>query len=251
MSSQSFVCSSRSDSAEEQSSAHRRYLPVKAAVEWIIAAVLLVCLAPVIAVCAVLVKMSSPGPAFYCQMRLGRYGRPYRMYKIRSMKHNCEAATGPVWSAGKDSRVTRIGRILRDTHLDELPQLWNVLTGEMGLIGPRPERPEIVDRLQNALPRYRRRLLVRPGVTGLAQMRLPPDCDLESVRRKLAFDFYYIQHMGPWLDVRIALSTVMRFAASVADSLSHSLIKPEGDAAEEGIAGIEFLPPKQPTVQSA
>lgn len=252
MSYHSVVFSPKPSPSESQPPPGRRYLAVKAVVEWLIALVLLVCALPLIGLCALLVKLTSAGPAFYCQTRLGRFGRPYQMYKLRSMTHGCEAATGPVWSTGgNDPRVTAIGRILRDTHMDELPQLWNVLRGEMALVGPRPERPEIVDRLQPALPRYCGRLLVRPGVTGLAQLRLPPDLDLESVRRKLAFDLYYIQHGTLWLDARIALGTLFRFLGSFSDAMGQLLIKSDGNAAESGIGEIELRSTERPTVRSA
>jgi lipopolysaccharide/colanic/teichoic acid biosynthesis glycosyltransferase len=113
-----------------------------------------------------------------------------------------------------DPRVTRVGWFLRATHLDELPQLLNVLRGEMSLIGPRPERPEFLPELEHALPAYRQRLLVRPGVTGLAQVQQPADTDLDSVRRKLAYDLYYVQRLGPWLDLRLLFATVL-YAARV------------------------------------
>jgi lipopolysaccharide/colanic/teichoic acid biosynthesis glycosyltransferase len=123
------------------------------------------------------------------------------------MYHNCEWRSGPLWSQVGDPRVTSLGRFLRRTHLDELPQLWNVLKGEMSLVGPRPERPEYVPALSQAIPHYRERLNVRPGVTGLAQVQLPPDTNLNDVRRKLDYDLYYLQHLGLWLDLRILLAT--------------------------------------------
>jgi lipopolysaccharide/colanic/teichoic acid biosynthesis glycosyltransferase len=190
------------------------YVPVKAAVEWTIAACLFVVVAPLILVLAALVRLTSSGPAFYSQTRLGRNARLYKIYKLRTMAHNCEAGTGAVWSAKNDPRVTPLGRILRDTHLDELPQLINILQGHMGLIGPRPERPELTPALARQIPNYRCRLWVRPGVTGLAQMLLPPDSDVFSVKRKVAHDLHYIRHVGPGMDLRIALCTVCHFLAS-------------------------------------
>lgn len=132
------------------------------------------------------------------------------MYKIRTMRVDAEAGTGPVWSQRNDPRVTRLGRVVRKLHLDEFPQLINVINGEMGLIGPRPERPEFTQRLAVAIPRYLDRLVVRPGITGLAQINLPPDSDLNSVRRKLALDLRYVQEARLSLDLRILACTCLR-----------------------------------------
>jgi lipopolysaccharide/colanic/teichoic acid biosynthesis glycosyltransferase len=162
---------------------------------------------PVLAVAALLVRLTSPGPALYSQRRLGRGGRPFTIYKLRSMRHDCEKDSGVKWSTPGDVRVTRVGRWLRRTHVDELPQLWNVLRGDMSLIGPRPERPELTPALERALPGYRDRLMVKPGLTGLAQIQLPPDTDLGSVRRKLILDRYYVRRRGAWLDLRVAVAT--------------------------------------------
>jgi lipopolysaccharide/colanic/teichoic acid biosynthesis glycosyltransferase len=178
--------------------------------EFVLALLLLAVTAPLILLAMLLIKLTSWGPVIYTQTRLGRNGRPFTIYKLRTMVHKCESLTGACWSAPEDPRVTAVGRLLRRTHLDELPQLWNVLRGEMGLIGPRPERPEFVPQLEQALPHYGRRLLVRPGLTGLAQVQLPPDTDLQSVRLKLAYDLYYVDNAGFWLDVRIALSTLLK-----------------------------------------
>jgi len=121
---------------------------------------------------------------------------------------NCESQTGPVWSYRDDPRVTRLGRLLRLTHLDELPQLHNIIRGEMSLIGPRPERPELIRDLEPAVPGYRKRLDVRPGLTGLAQVRLQADTSIEHVRRKVRYDLYYIRRMSLSLDMRIIAATV-------------------------------------------
>jgi lipopolysaccharide/colanic/teichoic acid biosynthesis glycosyltransferase len=142
-------------------------------------------------------------------VRLGLNGKPFRIYKIRTMTHNCESRSGPQWSTAGDTRITFAGRILRVTHLDELPQLWNVLKGDMSLVGPRPERPEFVPSLEKAIAHYRDRLDVRPGVTGLAQVQLPADSDINSVRRKLAYDLYYIRHMSFWLDLKLIVCTAL------------------------------------------
>jgi lipopolysaccharide/colanic/teichoic acid biosynthesis glycosyltransferase len=181
----------------------------KSATDLILASVLLILTAPVIVTAMVLIRLTSRGPSIYSQVRLGRGGRRYTIYKIRTMYHDCERLTGPRWSTPGDPRVTPVGRILRATHIDELPQLWNILRGEMSLVGPRPERPEIVADLETMLPCYRDRLRVRPGVTGLAQVQLAPDTDIESVRRKLACDLYYITRVGPWLDLRLIIGTAL------------------------------------------
>jgi lipopolysaccharide/colanic/teichoic acid biosynthesis glycosyltransferase len=188
----------------------RWYPPCKVLLDFTLALVLLVFLAPVILLVAALVKATSRGPAFYTQTRVGRNGRLFTIFKIRTMIHDCESLSGPRWSIPGDPRVTGIGRFLRQTHLDELPQLFNVLRGEMSLIGPRPERPEFTARLERALPAYPERLRVRPGVTGLAQVHLPGDTSLDSVRIKLAHDLFYIQQLSPGLEVRILFCTFLR-----------------------------------------
>jgi lipopolysaccharide/colanic/teichoic acid biosynthesis glycosyltransferase len=188
----------------------RVYLAAKAVFDFVVALSLLILTAPLIVGAMLLVKLTSPGPMLYTQTRLGRRGRPFTVYKIRTMAHNCESLSGPCWSTPGDMRVTSLGRLLRRTHIDELPQLWNVLRGDMSLIGPRPERPEFAPRLEQAVPHYRLRLAVRPGVTGLAQVQLPPDSDLDSVRTKTAYDLYYIRTVGVWLDMRIAWATLFK-----------------------------------------
>lgn len=184
------------------------YLAVKDVTDFLAGLALALLALPLVLLAALFVKLTSKGPAFYTQTRVGKYGRVFTIIKIRTMIHNCESLTGPRWAIPGDPRVTRVGWFLRKTHLDELPQLWNVLRGEMSLIGPRPERPEFIPELEQALPAYRQRLAVRPGVTGLAQVQLPADSDLTSVRRKLAHDLYYIRHLSPWLDLRLLVCTV-------------------------------------------
>jgi lipopolysaccharide/colanic/teichoic acid biosynthesis glycosyltransferase len=183
------------------------YLACKRPAELALACVLLVLTAPLLFLAVVLIKLTSRGLAIYSQTRVGRFGRHYTIYKLRTMVHDCERLTGPQWATARDPRITRLGRFLRRTHLDELPQLWNVIRGDMSLIGPRPERPEFVAQLKKALPHYADRLRVRPGVTGLAQVQLPADTDLESVRRKLAYDLYYVRHLGLGLDLRVFFCT--------------------------------------------
>src|SRR5262249_35904144 len=162
----------------------------KAALEGAAALCLLALLGPLILGLAALVKLTSRGPAFYKQTRLGRGGSLFTIYKLRTMVDRCESLTGPRWALPRDPRVTGLGRFLRKSRLDELPQLLNVVRGEMSLVGPRPERPEFLPELERACPGYRERLAVRPGVTGLAQVQLPADTSVDSVRRKLAYDLH-------------------------------------------------------------
>lgn len=164
---------------------------------------------PVVLFLWALVRATSSGPGFYFQVRVGRGGRHYRIYKIRTMTHNCEARSGATWATKGDSRVTAVGRVLRKLHLDELPQLWNVIRGDMSLVGPRPERPEFVVPLAAEIEGYPERHRVRPGVTGLAQIQLPADTDVESVRKKIVFDRHYVENANFWLDLRIMLGTVV------------------------------------------
>jgi lipopolysaccharide/colanic/teichoic acid biosynthesis glycosyltransferase len=165
-----------------------------------------------VALAAVAVKLTSPGPVFYSQTRVGLNGRKYKIIKIRTMRVNCEAVSGIQWSQKGDSRITRVGRFLRVTHIDELPQLLNVLLGQMSLVGPRPERPEVIQAkgLNQLVPGYRHRLRVKPGVTGLAQCQLPADTDVTSVRYKVVYDLYYVENQSLLLDLRLILATLFR-----------------------------------------
>jgi lipopolysaccharide/colanic/teichoic acid biosynthesis glycosyltransferase len=218
------------------------YPVLKLIIEYATALVLLVPALPVIGLCWFVVKLTSSGPGFYTQTRLGLGGRAYRIFKLRTMHHNCELHTGATWAAAKDDRVFRIGKFLRATHLDELPQVFNVLLGHMCLVGPRPERPEVVRAkgLDRLVPGYHHRLLVRPGVTGLAQVQLPPDLDVASVRHKVVYDLYYIQHQSIWLDARIALATAFKAAGLRPDRLRRLFFLPTRDAVakvfQDGIA---------------
>lgn len=169
---------------------------------------------PIIAALYLLVRFTSPGPGFYRQVRVGKDGRIFVMYKLRSMIVDAEVGTGPVWTQDTaDPRITRVGWLLRKSHLDELPQLINAVRGEMTLFGPRPERPELVHLLADQIPGYWDRLAVRPGITGLAQINLPPDTDIDSVRRKLTLDLEYIRMASYWMDVRMFLWTGLRLVA--------------------------------------
>jgi lipopolysaccharide/colanic/teichoic acid biosynthesis glycosyltransferase len=186
------------------------YFRWKDAVGRCLALVLLVLGLPIMLLTMLAVRLTSPGPAIFRQRRVGRNGAVYMMYKIRSMRQDAEAKSGPVWTTTNDPRITPVGRFIRTLHLDEFPQLINVLKGEMALVGPRPERPEFVERLAEDIPGYIDRLAVRPGITGLAQINLPPDSDLDSVRRKLAVDLRYIRHGSVSLDLRILACTFVR-----------------------------------------
>ncbi|MDY0110975.1 MAG: sugar transferase [Candidatus Krumholzibacteria bacterium] len=175
---------------------------------------------------ALAIKLDSRGSVFYSQTRIGLNrrrrkaahpvpdrrktlvpGRPFRVWKLRTMVCDAER-NGPRWAARNDDRVTRTGRFLRRSRLDEVPQFWNVLRGEMSVVGPRPERLCFVNQFERDVPFYRERLLVRPGITGLAQIENGYDCDLESVRRKVALDRRYIREIGLWTDLRILARTV-------------------------------------------
>lgn len=211
----------------------RGYLPCKAAVDFLVGLALLVLTSPVMLLAALLVKLTSPGPAFYSQTRIGKHGRLFTIYKLRSMYHNCESKSGPRWCMPGDSRITPLGRFLRRSHIDELPQLWNVVRGDMALVGPRPERPEFIPSLAQALSHYTDRLLVRPGMTGLAQVQLPPDTDLASVRRKLAYDLYYARYVSLWLDLRILVGTLAYLARLPMDALPRLGLVPHRHVIEE------------------
>ncbi|HOM16704.1 MAG TPA: sugar transferase [Thermoguttaceae bacterium] len=174
------------------------------------AGILLVPAIPIIGVLVFLVRLTSYGPGIYRQKRVGRNGRVFTLYKIRTMIHNAEALTGPVWTAPNDPRITKFGKLLRAVHLDELPQLFNVLMGHMSLVGPRPERPEFTEYLAQEVPGYMRRYVVPPGITGLAQINLPPDTDVDNVRKKLLLDLEYIRTANWKLDLKILLCTAVR-----------------------------------------
>jgi lipopolysaccharide/colanic/teichoic acid biosynthesis glycosyltransferase len=189
------------------------YFRWRGLLHWLVAAVLLILAAPLILITVIAVRLTSPGPAIYQQRRVGKNGRVFTLYKIRSMRMDAEARTGPVWTVDlRDPRITPLGRFLRYTHLDELPQLINVVNGDMALVGPRPERPEFTDALADEIPGYLERLRVAPGITGLAQLNLPPDIDLDSVRRKLDLDLEYIRSATARLDGLIILCTLFRVA---------------------------------------
>ncbi|QDV75125.1 UDP-glucose:undecaprenyl-phosphate glucose-1-phosphate transferase [Planctomycetes bacterium K2D] len=185
----------------------RKRLPVR-----LVGIVLGVCLAPLIAMLIVAVRLTSRGPGLYWQRRVGLHGREFTIYKLRSMRQDAESLSGPVWARKGDSRITPIGGFLRWSHLDELPQIINVIRGEMCFVGPRPERPEIIDEIIEEVDGYLDRHEAMPGITGVAQVNLPPDENVYCVRRKVAADKYYIENASLWLDIRLMLATFLRIA---------------------------------------
>ncbi|MBX9665016.1 TIGR03013 family XrtA/PEP-CTERM system glycosyltransferase [Novosphingobium sp.] len=168
---------------------------------------LLMLTAPVIALFAILVKLDSRGPAFFRQTRVGLYGQNFSLVKLRSMRTDAEKA-GAQWAAKDDPRVTRVGRLIRKLRIDELPQAWTVLKGEMSFVGPRPERPEFVSDLEEKLPYYAERHMVKPGITGWAQINYPYGASIEDSRHKLEYDLYYAKNYSPFLDLLILLQTL-------------------------------------------
>ena len=186
----------------------RLLLTAKRVFDLVTAAIGLLLAAPIMAVVAMLTKLSSPGPILYHQERVGLNGRPFMVHKFRTMGLDAEAATGPVWSTANDPRITKLGNFLRRTRLDEVPQLWNVLKGEMSLVGPRPERPSFVEQLTTSIPFYGQRHVVKPGVTGWAQVRYTYGASVEDAIQKLQYDLYYIKNMSIALDLVIVLETI-------------------------------------------
>ena len=187
-----------------------RYFRWKGWLDRSLAVVFLIPGIPLIGLLVGIIRITSRGPGIYRQIRVGRNGHAYSLYKLRTMLCEAETTSGPVWTQVRDPRITSLGCILRKLHLDELPQLFNVLRGEMSLIGPRPERPEFVAVLSETITKYTDRTAVLPGITGMAQINLPPDSDLASVRRKVVLDLQYIEQANLLLDVRILLTTGLR-----------------------------------------
>src|SRR4051795_9133243 len=187
----------------------RRLLLVKRLFDIAGAGLGLIVTAPIVCLLAIVVKLTSPGPAFYSQRRVGRDGRVFVVRKLRSMCANAERETGPVWTRSTgDARITPVGRLLRRTRLDELPQFWNLLTGHMSIVGPRPERPEFVESLMVQIPFYGQRHVVKPGLTGWAQVRYTYGATVEDAVEKLQYDLFYIKNMSIALDLFIAFETV-------------------------------------------
>jgi sugar transferase (PEP-CTERM system associated) len=181
---------------------------VKRILDVVTAAVLLVVGLPIMAMIAIILKLTSSGPVLYHQRRVGQHGHLFTVHKFRSMRLDAEAGTGAVWAQPNDTRVTRFGRFLRRTRLDELPQLWNILIGEMSLVGPRPERPEFVEELTRQIPYYGERHTVKPGLTGWAQVRYTYGASVEDALEKLQYDLFYIKNLTLSLDMLIVLGTI-------------------------------------------
>jgi sugar transferase (PEP-CTERM system associated) len=171
-------------------------------------ALLLVLTAPLILITALLVKLETRGPAFFRQRRVGLYGQSFDMVKLRSMRHDAEVGGQAVWAQQDDPRITRIGSIIRKLRIDELPQTWSVLKGEMSFVGPRPERPQFVADLEARLPFYAERHMVKPGITGWAQINYPYGASIDDARQKLEYDLYYAKNYTPFLDLLILLQTL-------------------------------------------
>ncbi|AMY10090.1 Putative undecaprenyl-phosphate N-acetylgalactosaminyl 1-phosphate transferase [Luteitalea pratensis] len=163
---------------------------------------------PIMLVVGVAIRLTSPGPALYHQVRVGQNGRLFTVHKFRSMRQDAEAASGAVWAQKNDPRVTAVGLFCRKTRLDELPQLWNVLVGDMSFVGPRPERPEFVDQLSDQIPFYRQRHVVKRGVTGWAQVMYTYGASVEDAVEKLQYDLFYIKHLSVAFDVFVLFKTV-------------------------------------------
>lgn len=190
------------------SSGRRLSSALKRLFDILASAVLLMVTAPIILVFAIAIKLESRGPAFFRQRRVGRYGQEFELIKLRSMREDAEKDGEAVWAQENDPRITRIGNLIRKIRVDELPQAWTVLKGEMSFVGPRPERKQFVDDLATKMPYYAERHMVKPGITGWAQVNYPYGASLEDARHKLEYDLYYAKNYTPFLDLLILLQTV-------------------------------------------
>jgi exopolysaccharide biosynthesis polyprenyl glycosylphosphotransferase len=186
----------------------RIYLACKRVLDVVLSLVLLVCAAPVMAIVAIIIKLETPGPAIFSQERVGFLGKKFMVYKFRSMRQDAERKTGPTWAKENDDRITPLGGFLRKARLDELPQVWNVLRGDMSFIGPRPERPYFVELLKSKIRYYDLRHYVKPGITGWAQVMYPYGASVEDSYRKLQYDLYYTKNISLPLDLLILLKTI-------------------------------------------
>jgi len=253
------------------------YELAKRGLDLLVSGTSLVLLLPLMLVIAVAIPLESRGPIIYSQERVGMnrrrraprsmngderrtgpaYGKTFRIYKFRSMVSDAERGTGAVWATSRDPRITRLGRLLRRTHLDELPQLINVLRGEMSVVGPRPERPEIFEHLAPQIPGYADRCSVLPGITGLAQVAHCYDSSLQTAARKVQYDLYYIRFANVLLDVKIMAATVFvmlraegserRMARQSVTLLEHGETSRTGFATPPAAAGPPRPDPREST----
>jgi len=181
---------------------------IKRAVDLVMSFIILIVSIPIWLIIPLAIKLDSKGPVFFKQTRVGERGKEFDVLKFRSMRSDAELHSGPVWAQDGDDRVTRVGRFMRKTRIDEIPQLINVFKGEMSFVGPRPERPFFVKELAEQIQYYQQRHSVKPGITGLAQVKYDYGSSIEDALEKLRYDFYYIKHMGFWMDVSIIFETV-------------------------------------------
>lgn len=186
----------------------RTYRMVKRGLDIVLSFGMLIATAPLVPVLMLAIKLDSPGPIFFKQVRVGCGGKLFKIIKFRSMRQDAEAGSGAVWASNADPRITRIGRFLRKSRLDEIPQLWNVVVGDMSFVGPRPERPEFDEQLEREIPFYRARRAVRPGLTGWAQVQYRYGNTMTDALRKVEYDLYYIKNESLYLDLLILLRTV-------------------------------------------
>ena len=181
---------------------------IKRGFDVIVSLALLVFMAPVLLLTMVAIKLESRGPIFYRQRRVGLFNEPFDIPKFRSMRTDAEVVGKPVWAMKNDPRVTRVGRLIRKVRIDEIPQAWSVLKGEMSFVGPRPERPQFVESLEQQVPFYAERHMMKPGITGWAQINYPYGASIDDARHKLEYDLYYAKNYSPFLDLLILLQTL-------------------------------------------
>ena len=189
--------------------ARKRFDEFKRVFDLLVSGIAFVITAPLMIMTAIIIRIVSPGPIFYKQERVGRNSNVFHIYKLRTMKVDAEKETGPVWAQENDPRLIKFGGLIRRMHLDELPQLLNVLKGEMSVVGPRPERPIFVEKLSSEIAEYQKRLYVKPGITGLAQVWHKYDETIEDVKKKIKYDLLYIRKMCLMVDLRILLRTLI------------------------------------------
>jgi sugar transferase (PEP-CTERM system associated) len=181
---------------------------VKRSIDLLLSSLIIITLCPLMLLVALLLKLDSKGPIIYSQQRLGEFGKPYRIHKFRSMIQDAEKLTGPKWAEDNDPRITQIGRFIRKWRIDEIPQLFNVVKGEMSFVGPRPERAHFAKELEQQIPYFRERLNVKPGITGWAQICYGYGATVEDAIEKLNYDLFYIKNMSILMDLMIVLRTV-------------------------------------------